>query len=163
MLFRSPIHIKNENIRAATQESTQSKQDSHTNTTLFDYAEYDDNLQTQMPQFTPFSLLTPMQSEVQPSIPTKQNTIPQHTQNSIQPNTQDTASHTMAQTLNINIQEIPTSNIDWVDSIVQEIPQEQKPKPQPSKIQVTEIAENKALLDNLEYGKVNKQIGRAHV
>ncbi len=154
----TPIHIKNENIRAATQESTQSKQDSHTNTTLFDYAEYDDNLQTQMPQFTPFSLLTPMQSEVQPSIPTKQNTIPQHTQNSIQPNTQDTASHTMAQTLNINIQEIPTSNIDWVDSIVQEIPQEQKPKPQPSKIQVTEIAENKALLDNLEYGKVNKPL-----
>ncbi len=146
----TPIHIKNENIRAATQESTQSKQDSHTNTTLFDYAEYDDNLQTQMPQFTPFSLLTPMQSDVQPSIPTKQNTIPQHTQ--------DTASHTMAQTLNINIQEIPTSNIDWVDSIVQEIPQEQKPKPQPSKIQVTEIAENKALLDNLEYGKVNKPL-----
>ena len=41
---------------------------------------------------------------------------------------------------------------------MQEIPQEQKPKPQPSKIQVTEIAENKALLDNLEYGKVNKPL-----
>ncbi|TLD96057.1 DNA translocase FtsK [Helicobacter jaachi] len=105
------------------------------------------------------------------------NTESAHTEST---NTQSTTlaqnsaqSTPMPQTLELDIKEITESNpTQWVDSIVQEIPTKevptqkippqaphaQEPNHKPTHTRVTELAENKALLNNLEYGKVNKPL-----
>lgn len=99
---------------------------------------------------------TPQQSHHQDS---KQQESSFAVQSSLQNSTEDITHHQQTST---NIKNTKTDatqeyNTSWADSLIQEIPQAQKTYPlkNTQHTRITELAENKALLNNLEYGKVN--------